>query len=80
MYNANLSYQLLGKYLELVVENGLVMCVDDSFYVVTPRGKVFLELFDEFLLRCRRIKWEIRGYWKERRQLERMCFSCEDDL
>lgn len=77
MYQANLSYQLLEKYLKSLLESGLVERVDDSFYLITWRGKEFLQTYDDYLERCRRLGEEIRGVRKDRLLLENMCFNNE---
>jgi predicted transcriptional regulator len=77
MYQANLSYQLLEKYLKSLLESGLVEFVDDSFYLITWRGKEFLQTYDDYLERCRTLGEEIRGVRKDRLLLENMCFNNE---
>jgi len=79
MYQASLSYRLLEKYLKSLLESGLVECVDDSFYLITWRGKEFLQSYDDYLERCRRLGEEIRGARKDRLLLENMCFNNELD-
>jgi len=77
MYQASLSYRLLEKYLKSLLESGLVECVDDSFYLITWRGKEFLQTYDDYLERCKRLGEEIRSARKERLFLENMCFNNE---
>ena len=77
MYQANLSYRIMEKYLSSLLENGLVERVDDSYYVVTWRGKEFLQMYTDYLKRCRRIGEEIGGAHKDRLSLENICFNNE---
>ena len=77
MYQASLSYRLLEKYLKSILESGLVECVDDSFYLITRRGKEFLQTYDDYLERCKRLGEQIRSARKERLFLENMCFNNE---
>ena len=77
MYQASLSYRLLEKYLRSLLESGLVECVDDSFYLITWKGKEFLQSYDDYLERCMRLGEEIRGVHKDRLLLENMCFNNE---
>jgi predicted transcriptional regulator len=77
MYQASLSYRLLEKYLKSLLESGLVECVDDSFYLITWKGKEFLQSYDDYLERCRRLGEEIRGVRKDTLLLENMCFNDE---
>jgi predicted transcriptional regulator len=47
MYGANLSYRLLERYLHEVLSAGLVYeC--KSCYVITNRGKEFLQVYGEY--------------------------------
>ena len=77
MYQATLSYRLLEKYLMSLLESGLVERVDDSFYLITWRGKEFLQNYDDYLERCRKLGEEIRAAHKDKLLLENMCFNNE---
>ena len=72
MYFANLSYKLLGKYLNKTVEAGLVSFNNDH-YIVTEKGRVFLERFKSFSSRYSRLERELEEASFERAVLERMC-------
>jgi hypothetical protein len=65
----------MEKYLNSLLENGLVECIDDSFYIVTWRGKEFLQMYTDYLERCRKIGEEIGGASKDKLLLENMCFN-----
>jgi len=77
MYQANLSYRLVEKYLGHLLNSGLLERDDDSFYKVTCRGKEFLQMYTNYLERCRRIGEEIDGAEKDVLLLENMCFNNE---
>lgn len=49
MYLGNLSFDLLQKYLDMLVNVGLLeqRNHDDRMYVATEKGRKFLEDFDE---------------------------------
>ncbi|UCH70542.1 MAG: hypothetical protein JSV29_00735 [Candidatus Bathyarchaeota archaeon] len=79
MYRANLSYRLMEKYLNTILESGLVECDDDSCYMVTWRGKEFLQMYEDYLERCRRIGKDIKGAREDRLQLENICFNNENN-
>ena len=79
MYQASLSYRLLETYLNSLFESRLVERVDDSFYLITWRGKEFLQSYDDYLERCRRLGEEIRRVRKDRLFLENMCFNNESN-
>ena len=72
MYIANLSYKLLGKYLNKTVEAGLISSNND-FYEVTEKGRVFLERFDDFSSRYSKLERRLEEISFEREVLERMC-------
>jgi hypothetical protein len=69
----------MEKYLSSLLESDLLERDDDSFYVVTWRGKEFLQMYDNYVERCRRISEEIGGVRKDRLLLENMCFNNEFD-
>jgi predicted transcriptional regulator len=48
MYQAYLSYKLLVRYLKDVIASGLVICDEDSCYMLTEKGEKFLERFSEY--------------------------------
>jgi len=79
MYQANLSYRQMEKYLNSLLESGLVECEDDSFYLITGKGKEFLQMYEDYLERCRRIGEEIKGARKDGLLLENMCFNNESN-
>ena len=73
MYQANLSYKLLCKYLDEVLECGLVRVDDkEDCYVVAPKGEQFLEKFSAYAARRERVKEELGTMRKERALLEKM--------
>jgi len=77
MYQANLSYPLMEKYLKNLLGSGLVQCVDDSFYLITGKGKEFLQMYADYLERCRRIGEDLNGARKDGLLLENICFNNE---
>ena len=49
MYQANLSYSVLKKYLTEIIDNGLVYYNTDSrYYVLTDKGKELLIRYEEY--------------------------------
>ena len=77
MYQANLSYRHMEKYLKYLLESGLMECHDDSCYLITKRGKDFLQMYEDYIERARRISEEISGARKDVLLLENMCFSSD---
>jgi predicted transcriptional regulator len=75
MYQANLSFVQVERYLQSLLENGLVESFDGSFYLITPKGKEFLQMYTEYLTRVRRLGEEAAETEKSRVQLESMCVN-----
>jgi len=72
MYLANLSYQLLEKYLWKVINAGL-MEHNGEHYVLTEKGRIFLEKFNNYSEKMLKIRKEIEMIKFERQVLEQMC-------
>jgi predicted transcriptional regulator len=77
MYQANLSFVQVEKYLHDLLEKGLLNHDGDSCYLVTKKGLEFLRLYDEYVERCRLLKEQVDQSAEERLLLERMC-SCRE--
>lgn len=73
MYQANLSYKLLCKYLEEVIAAGLVSCEDGDCYVLSVKGKEFLTRHEQYSKRCKSLEEHVNHVNNERSVLERMC-------
>jgi predicted transcriptional regulator len=74
MYGANLSFVQLEKYLAALLGSGLLECDGDSGYLITARGKEFLELYEDYVERSTHLKEEVDRNLKDRLRLENMCF------
>jgi len=72
MYRANLSYKLLCKYLNEVLECGLVRVGRDDSYVVAPKGEKFLQRFIDYKELRERVNEELSAVDKEKILLEQM--------
>jgi len=73
MYGANLSFVQVERYLQRLLENGLIEFVDDAYYLVTPKGKEFLQMHSEYLSRMKQLGEEASETEKNRLRLESMC-------
>jgi predicted transcriptional regulator len=73
MYQANMSYVQLEKYLRQLLDGGLVECDGDSCYLITQKGREFLQTYANYVERCRRIRMEVDGTVRDRQLLEDMC-------
>jgi predicted transcriptional regulator len=77
MYQANLSYRLLCRYLGEVVDAGLVRPEDEDWYVLTAKGVEFLGRHEKYARGCRILEERASEVNGEKIVLERMCFgSC----
>ncbi|UCC33947.1 MAG: winged helix-turn-helix domain-containing protein, partial [Candidatus Bathyarchaeota archaeon] len=73
MYKANLSYSLLCRYLADVMDSGLLGCSDGELYVVTPKGREFLNMYGEYSNHCRQLAEHLDNVNDEKGRLEQMC-------
>lgn len=56
MYQANLSYRLLCRYLGEVTKTGLIVLQDKDRYVLTEKGKEYLDQHEEYSKRCKNLE------------------------
>jgi len=76
MYQANLSYALLNRYLAEVTDAGLVSFVGSGdCYKITRKGREFLDKFSEYFERRRQLEEQINGMNSEKMDLEKMVHS-----
>ena len=72
MYQANLSYTLLSRYLTEVLDAGLVSVDNEDRYRLTMRGQNFLDRFNEYSKRCDHVEHELNDVNDEKTVLEDM--------
>jgi predicted transcriptional regulator len=77
MYQANLSYRLLCRYLEEVLDAGLVKSEDDDCFALTVKGREFLDKHEEYSKRCRSLEKHLDDVNTEKSALEIMCRSVD---
>jgi predicted transcriptional regulator len=75
MYQANLSFVQVGRYLQTLIDNDLIELFDDTFYLTTSKGKGFLQMYAEYVKRLQRIDQEAVKTEKNKQQLETMCLN-----
>lgn len=78
MYRASLNYVQLEKYLNNLLENGLLEHDGDSHYLTTENGRKFLKIYNNHFNRCKRIEKEADEVAIEDQILESMCFNKKD--
>ncbi len=78
MYLANLSWDLLTRYLNDLIEAGLMRCGRSDHYLLTPKGKRFLERFSEYRKRHKHVVEQIEDVNCEKMTLESMCVATDE--
>jgi predicted transcriptional regulator len=74
MYQANLSYKLLKKYLAEVRRSNLVMYERrGQCYVLTPKGKEFLDAYKQYSKRAGCLEKHLSHFRLEEKVLEKLC-------
>ena len=74
MYQANLSYRLLQKYLRDVRRSSLVYYERKGrCYVLTEKGRRFLDVYKEYLRRASFVEKHLNNVNLNRQVLERLC-------
>ena len=77
MYLANLSWKLLNQYLNDLMEAGLLSFGGSDCYVLTPKGRQFLDRVGEYSKRREKVEEQLNDVKNERVMLENMCFNAE---
>src|SRR3990170_5045326 len=72
MYQANLSYRLLCRYLSEVLDAGLLSFDNREWYVLTAKGKKFLNHHEKYSKRCKSLEEHLNHANLEKTVLERM--------
>jgi len=80
MYQANLSYSLLKRYLAEVLEADLISVEkDEKLYIITQKGGAFLKKYDEYCERCTHLQKQSESARKDEMVLEEMCSNTGDE-
>jgi predicted transcriptional regulator len=77
MYKAYLSYKLLVRYLNDVMDSGLVVCGEKNCYKLTPKGEQFLAKFNEYSRSREDINEQVNHVEDQKLMLEEMCPNSE---
>lgn len=74
MYGANLSYVVLTRYLTDVLNACLIKFERSKrYYVLTDKGRMFLEHYREYSRRNRRMERQLETVNAKRKVLEELC-------
>ena len=76
MFQANLSYSVLQKYLTEMLSSSLInFNAEAQCYVLTGKGRTFLDAYEEYSKTNRYLKKKLTTVHTQRRVLERLCSS-----
>jgi predicted transcriptional regulator len=74
MYQANLSYRLLTRYLNEIVKASLVRFDrENRFYMLTSKGRDFLEKYKKYSRSNKRVEKGLNDLHDKRKDLEELC-------
>ena len=78
MYQAYLSYKLLTRYLNDVMNAGLVVCDNENCFKLTPKGEKFLANFSEYHRSHEVVKKNLDNVQNQKLMLQEMCPNSEE--
>jgi predicted transcriptional regulator len=74
MYQANLSYKVLKRYLRNVTAYSLISFVtEEQCYVLTPKGHEFLEAYQDYSRTNTLAKKHLNDVRSKKKSLEELC-------
>ena len=74
MYQANLSYKVLQRYLRSITAASLVdFEAAEQWYVLTPKGKDFLEAYRDYVKTHKSIEKRLNDVNNKKKTLEELC-------
>ncbi len=76
MYQANLSYKVLQRYLNDIVEASLVKFEDGhQIYLLTGKGREYLDAYKEYARCSKSMEKRLSDFSLKRKILESLCPS-----
>jgi predicted transcriptional regulator len=80
MYQANLSYDLLKRYLtETLGAELIILNKDEKIYMITWKGEVFLKKYEQYCEHRAQLEEQFEGTQKDETLLMEMCSSTNDE-
>jgi molybdate transport repressor ModE-like protein len=73
MYKAYLSYNLLTRYLNDLIEANLIKCIGGKCYLLTEKGQRFLAKFSEYSRLRQRAEQQMNNVEDKLVALKEMC-------
>jgi predicted transcriptional regulator len=76
MYQANLSYRVLQKYLAEITGASLI-CFEDGIrcYILTDKGRAFLDAYEEYSKTNKHVEKRLNDVRCKKNDLEKLCSS-----
>lgn len=72
MYKANLNHRVLKRYLTQVMNAGLVSFDNAGCYRLTRKGEKFVDIYNEYFRRYKRLEKKLNDIRNKKMILERM--------
>lgn len=74
MYQANLSYKVLQRYLNEIVDASLVSFENNNqLYLLTGKGHEYLDAYKEYLRCSKTMERRVNDFTIKRKILEKLC-------
>ena len=74
MYQANLSYKVLQRYLKDITESSLINFeIAEQCYVLTEKGQEFLEAYKDYAKTNKSIEKRLNDIDNKKKNLEELC-------
>lgn len=79
MYQANLSYKVMMKYLDKIVAAALLQFEhEQQCYVITEKGKKFLVAYNEYVKSSKGVEKRLNNIRKKKHRLEGLCVQSKE--
>jgi predicted transcriptional regulator len=79
MYQANLSYNVMRRYLDEVVAASLLSFeITEQRYMLTEKGRQFLESYREYAKSNKAVTKRLNDLESKKRHLENLCKGCNN--
>jgi len=76
MYQANLSYRVLQRYLAEITGASLICFEDEKHcYILTDKGRAFLDAYEEYSKTNRHVEKRLNDVRTKKSVLEKLCSS-----
>ncbi len=82
MYQANLSYKVLQRYLHEILDASLVRFEDENqYYRLTVKGQEYLEAYKDYARSSKSMEKRLNEFSSKRKILENLCdLKADQDL